>query len=90
MIQQGKMHPGQEEQMSKEQVESLTVGSLVSYSVQRNRETEDMGILSEILILNGVRYYRFIWKSNLKKTTTETKTSLQYPDFSLVQLADPS
>ena len=76
--------------MSKEQVESLTVGSLVSYSVQRNRETEDMGILSEILVVAGIRYYRFIWKSNLKKTTTETKTSLQYPDFSLVQLADPS
>jgi hypothetical protein len=84
------MHPGQEEQMNRAQVESLTVGSLVSYRIQRNRETEDMGILSEILDFGGMKYYRFIWKSNLKKTTTETKMSLQSTDFSLVQLADPS
>ena len=49
-----------------------------------------MGILSEILDFGGMKYYRFIWKSNLKKTTTETKMSLQSTDFSLVQLADPS
>lgn len=75
--------------MTREEIMSLAVGSLLKYSDSKTGHT-DMGLLSEVIEVGEarVRVYRVIWTSNPKRLSSESPSSLRGSCFTLIQSAD--